>query len=102
MKRSKIFLGVTACFLAIAGVAAVKRFGPSKTRLYCTVTHDPGYCVATTELFVFTKSSNTNCVTIVVPDGAGFPISRIVYTLGTINTRCTGTNCIHCLIKQGN
>jgi hypothetical protein len=37
MKRSKIFLGVTTCLLAVAGVAAAKRFGPSTTRYYITL-----------------------------------------------------------------
>jgi len=36
MKRSKIFLGITTCMLAIAGVAAANHFRGSITRWYIT------------------------------------------------------------------
>jgi len=36
MKRSKIFLGLTTGLLAIAGVAAAKHYGLSRTRFYIT------------------------------------------------------------------
>ena len=39
MKRTKLFLGITTCVLAVAGVAATKaaRFAATITSYYCTV-----------------------------------------------------------------
>jgi hypothetical protein len=47
MKRSKIFLRVTTCLLAIAGVAAAKRFGPAISRYYYTLGPVPKACLRT-------------------------------------------------------
>jgi len=106
MKRSRIFLGVTTCLLAVAGVAAANRFGTNKTRLYCTLANSPGYCIATSQLFVFTQTTTgtSNIVTIAVTDpNTGTLTHRFVYTAGTVNNRCGGSNdCVHPLINVGN
>jgi len=49
MKRSKIFLGVTTCLLAMAGVAAANHFRSSITRWYITEGDRTGlqHCVRT-------------------------------------------------------
>ncbi len=60
MKRSKIFLGVTTCLLAVAGVAAAKRFGPSVQRWYCTIGNGSvRYCAPVSETCI-TKLTGTN------------------------------------------
>jgi len=64
MKHSKIFLGVTTCLLAIAGVTAARHYGPSIRRWYCTegvlgVKH----CVPTgTITCVYDASQITTCL----------------------------------------
>ena len=80
MKRSKMFLGLTTCCLAIAGVVAAKahHFGTS-----------PGYyftalktkCVAATSTCDYDPSASTICLTV---------NKKVLeyYTLLTINGKC--------------
>jgi len=49
MKRSRIFLGATTCLLAIAGVAAAKRFSGT-VRYYITLSGNSAHCKATPAL----------------------------------------------------
>lgn len=54
MKRSKIFLGVTTCLLAVAGIAAAKKFNPATTRFY--------YSLAGTSISHCFSSAAVTCV----------------------------------------
>ena len=44
MKRSKIFLGVTTCILAVAAVAVAKK--NTKVGFYCTQPNHAGQCIS--------------------------------------------------------
>jgi hypothetical protein len=83
MKRSKIFLGVTTCLLAVAGIAAAKRFGPSRTRFYITLGFS-SRCISTPALVCMptTIFPSFQCTVSFVTNGIGIPIthSRAVYT----------------------
>ena len=57
MKRSKIFLGITTAVLGVAGVAAAKHYGPTKTRFY--VTSGQNFCKAISSLC--TSGGSTAC-----------------------------------------
>ena len=45
MKRSKIFLGATTALLAIAGIAAAKKYSNGTLTAFY-VTHDNAYCLS--------------------------------------------------------
>lgn len=101
MNRSKVFLGVTTGLLAVAGVAAAKRFGPQATRWYCTtgIGSTVRHC------------AQVNVVCPQVPDGAkctytikvnGINTPYTVFTKGalsgTVPQPCTApNNCISTL-----
>jgi len=61
MKRSKIFLGVTTCLLAITGITAAKHFGDVKIRWYCTtgILGLNKHCVQTGPITCLYNSSKT-------------------------------------------
>ena len=85
MKRSKIFLGVTTCLLAVAGLSAAKRFGPNVQRWYVTVTNSTPElrkCITTNPTCVQTLLVNKP---LAVPCTIAFSVGltgyhRIVYT----------------------
>jgi len=87
MKRSKIFLGVTTCLLAVAGVAAANRF-TAISRWYVTDGTEAGHCVATpsTILCVQDNTGTTTCTVNV--SGTHFK----VYTTGSAGVP---GNCLH-------
>jgi hypothetical protein len=75
MKRSKIFLGLTTAVLAVAGVAAAKRFTPT-TRFY--ITSNQTWCTQFTSDCNFTNnSSDPICLT---PATGAYPL----YTKGPV------------------
>jgi len=90
MKRSKIFLGVTTCLLAMAGVAAAKHFGPNITRWYVTG-GVPGHCVATG---IITCQYHSHPIfTSTCLYSVGFPPQHFaVFTSGATGAR---VNCLH-------
>ncbi len=105
MKRSKIFLGITTCLLAVAGVAATKRFGQSFQRWYCTIGNGTAqFCVPVPETCV-TKliGSNLKTCTVSYLVIGGFhhaPIYLVgAFTVGDngfLPLPCDGlTNCIN-------
>lgn len=69
MKRSKLFLGATACLLAIAGVAAsaAHRFTP-RTVCYYSQVSGKHFAIAATSLCATTGSGNCN---VTAPKGGG-------------------------------
>jgi len=80
MKRSKIFLGVTTCLLAIAGVAAAKRYSAVQ-RWYITAGN---HCVRTGQInCLYDQSGKGQCT---------FSGSNLtVYTSGSVGV---AANCV--------
>jgi|GEM_PF-2412972 len=88
MKHSKIFLGVTTCLLAIAGVVAAKRFGPNITRWYCTDFNMVRHCVVSPIITCTQFNSATNTCTVAL----GTPKRHFkIYTQGAVGP------CANCL-----
>lgn len=93
MKRSKIFLGVTTCLLAVAGLAAAKKYGTGKTRFYCTASANP-ICVSASSTCVQTLSSKTGAIQCTIGFSQfGDDQHSLVYTQGTAGQACSSTNC---------
>jgi len=88
MKRSKIFLGVTTCLLAVAGVATANHFRSSITRWYITLgTGFPvtKHCVPTSTITcTYDASKTTTCFYKPVSTK-----SFVVFTSGTPGTDIT-------------
>ncbi len=83
MKRSKLFLGVTTFLLAVAGIAAAKRFGPVVARWYCTIGNGSiKYCIPVAETCV-TKLTGFNLKTCTVHFGV--PQRHVpIYLIGAL------------------
>lgn len=99
MKRSKIFLGVTTCLLAIAGVAAAKRYGSATTRYYCTAGNGgiTKYCASTSSFDQLSTDITKPLATVTFTENST-SYTHLLYTAGTdaAGTTCGGTtNCVH-------
>jgi len=97
MKRSKLFLGITTCLLAITGVAAINHFDNGKIRYYCTVGNGTiSYCKsAGMSTYLFTTDTNTPIATITFT--YLFTVyTRLLYTKGTVGQLC-GDGCTNTL-----
>jgi hypothetical protein len=101
MKHSKIFLITTTCLLAIAGITAAKKLGPSKTRWYTTAPgFPPGLCRPVVKTWIYDAAGVWICTTLYGTQ------RRIVYTVGALVSGlpqpANATNCIHPLIYRLN
>jgi hypothetical protein len=88
MNRSKIFLGLTTCALAVAGVAAAKTFATGKLRYYFTIgtTGTGGQCLSAPKTCVPTNVIPNAICTVLYGSQ-----HHVIYTLPT---------CIHPLTYQ--
>jgi len=87
MKRSKIFLGVTTCLLAVAGVAAAKRFSTSITRWYVTANN---HCIVSPSITCTQFNSAANTCTVALGTN---PVKHFkIYTQGTVGPKA---NCLN-------
>jgi hypothetical protein len=69
MKRSKIFLGVTTCLLAIAGVAATKaHYQGTITKAYYVTSNNLTHCYQLTGIYPCPQAG-TGCVTALANPG---------------------------------
>jgi len=78
MRRSKVFLGITTGLLAIAGIAAAKRYGFSKTRFFITL-NSHSHC---SPVNVMCTGSGTVTCFLVITDGFGNLLSIPTWTKG--------------------
>ncbi len=90
MKRSKIFLGATACVLGIAAIAASKK--TTQPAWYCTQPSHKGACAAYTPRCEYDNTGVLTCTPNII--SVGF---RTIYTTtGVENGPCSvSTNCLH-------
>jgi hypothetical protein len=63
MKRSKIFLGATTCFLAIAGIAATKAHRTLTNAYTYDIVGNKGHCVPIQSLCRFKSGATPACLT---------------------------------------
>jgi len=63
MKRSKLFLGLTTCCLAVAGIVAAKanHFGPGPKAYYYTVAGN--FCTVASSGCIYTPTGAFTCTT---------------------------------------
>jgi type 1 fimbria pilin len=87
MNRSKIFLGVTTCLLAVAGVAAAKRFGSSITRWYVTAN---SHCVVSPAITCTQFNGKPQTCTVAL--GSNPTKHFKIYTQGTVGQ---ASNCLN-------